>query len=69
MLQETVWALSNIQRPLRHVSAEVEPGGVLSKKGVPRNFSKFTGKHQCQSFFFNKVEGLFRIPPDDCIQS
>ena len=25
-------------------------------KGVLRNFAKFTGKHLCQSFFFNKVE-------------
>ena len=28
------------------------------KKGVLRNFTKFTGKHLCQSFFFNKVAGL-----------
>ena len=26
-------------------------------KGVLRNFAKFTGKHLCQSFFFNKVVG------------
>ena len=25
------------------------------KKGVPRNFAKFTGKYLCQSLFFNKV--------------
>ena len=25
------------------------------KKSVLRNFTKFTGKHLCQSFFFNKV--------------
>ena len=29
------------------------------KKGVLRNFAKFTGKHKCQSFFFNKVAGRF----------
>ena len=30
------------------------------KKGILRNFTKFTGKHLCQSFFFNKVaEFLF----------
>ena len=29
-----------------------------SKKGVLRNFSKFTGEHLCQSLFFNKVAGL-----------
>ena len=25
------------------------------KKGVLRNFTKLTGKHLCQSLFFNKV--------------
>ena len=28
------------------------------KKGILKNFSKFTGKHLCQSLFFNKVAGL-----------
>ena len=28
------------------------------KKGVARNFTKFTGKHLCASLFFNKVAGL-----------
>ena len=27
-------------------------------KGVLRNFTKFTGKHLCQSLFFNNVAGL-----------
>ena len=31
---------------------------VLCKKGVLRNFTKFTGKHLCQSLFLNKVAGL-----------
>ena len=31
---------------------------VFSKKGVLRYFAKFTGKHLCESFFFNKVAGL-----------
>ena len=31
---------------------------VFCKKGVVRNFAKFTGKHMCQSLFFNKVAGL-----------
>ena len=30
----------------------------VCKKGVLRNFIKFTGKHLCQSFFFNKFAGL-----------
>ena len=28
------------------------------KKGVLRHFTKFTGKHLCQSPFFNKVAGV-----------
>ena len=37
---------------------------VFCKNGVLTNFAKFTGKHLCQSFFFNKVAGLrpLRIP-------
>ena len=31
---------------------------VFCKRGVLRNFTKFTGKHLCQSLFFNKVAGL-----------
>ena len=30
---------------------------VFCKKGVLRNFAKFTGKHLYQSLFFNKVAG------------
>ena len=30
---------------------------VFCKKDVLRNFAKFTGKHLCQSVFFNKVAG------------
>ena len=28
------------------------------KKGVLKNFSKFTGKHMCQSPFFNRIACL-----------
>ena len=28
------------------------------KKGVRRNFAKFTEKHLCQGLFFDKVAGL-----------
>ena len=31
---------------------------VFCKKCVLRNFTKFTGKHPCQSLFFNKVADL-----------
>ena len=30
---------------------------VFCEKGVLRNFAKSTGKHLCQSLFFNKVAG------------
>ena len=30
---------------------------VFFEKVVLKNFAKFTRKHQCQSFFFNKVAG------------
>ena len=35
-----------------------QPPEVFRKKDVLRNFTIFIGKHLCQSFFFNKVEGL-----------
>ena len=31
---------------------------LFCKKCVLRNFAKFTGKHLCQSLFFNKIVGL-----------
>ena len=31
---------------------------VFCKKGVLKNFARFTGKHLCQCLFFNKVAGL-----------
>ena len=34
---------------------------VFCKKGVLKNFTKFTGKHLCQSLFFNKVAGLNKV--------
>ena len=37
---------------------EAATRGVLWKKGVLRNFTKFTGKHLFHSLFFNKVVGL-----------
>ena len=31
---------------------------VLCEKSILQNFTKFAGKHQCQSLFLNKVAGL-----------
>ena len=30
---------------------------MFCQKGILRNFTKFTGKHLCQSLLFNKVAG------------
>ena len=45
-------------RYLHNKSARSSRQDVFCKKGVLRNFTKFTGKHLCQSLFFNKVAGL-----------
>ena len=37
-----------------------QPPEMFYKKGALKNFTKFTGKHLCQSLFFNKVAGLRR---------
>ena len=38
--------------------SQKQPPEVLRKRGVLRNFAKFTGKHLCQRLFFNKVADL-----------
>ena len=70
-----VWALSNIQRPLHHVSAVLlevieAATGVVLQKNVFLEISQNSQEDTCAKVsFFNKVEGLFRTPPDDCFQS
>ena len=68
--QDTTWNLSRIFRLCyREVSFSKRvlsawlgstwaSSEVFCQKSVLRNFSKFTGKHMCQSLFFNKVEDL-----------
>ena len=46
-----------IELPFTHV-ATLLVKNMFFKKGVLTNFVKFTGKHLCQSLFFNKVAGL-----------
>ena len=46
---------SGNEKVAHHRSSRPE---VFRRKGVLRNFAKFTGKHLCQSLFFNKVAGL-----------
>ena len=51
----------NLTKMLKHfVSNTSSRPEVFCKKGVLSNFTKFTGKHLCQSLFFNKVAGLRR---------
>ena len=38
-----------------HVINQKQPSEVFCKKGVLRNFVKFTGKHLCQGLFFDKA--------------
>ena len=45
-------------RGFASVELQKQSPEVLYKKGVVKNFAKLTGKNQCQSLFFNKVEGL-----------
>ena len=40
------------------VNPKAHARGVLYKKTALKNFAKFTGKHLCQSLFFNKVVSL-----------
>ena len=56
--------LVNFSLELNPISASLltyhqkQPPGVFLRKGVLGNSAKFTGKHLCQSLFFNKVAGL-----------
>ena len=42
----------------KQTQLQKQPPEVLCKKRCSRNFAKFTGKHLCQSLFFNKIAGL-----------
>ena len=49
--------LGSLERGVGTVEAVSRRSSV--KKGALRNFPKVTGKHLCQSLFFNKVAGNF----------
>ena len=49
--------LSNLMTQINLLLLYKQPSEVFCKKGVIRNFAKFTGKHLCQSLFFNKFAG------------
>ena len=54
---QTRWENLAASNETRIISGSSLPE-VFCKKCVLRNFAKFTGKHLCQSLFFNKVAGL-----------
>ena len=47
----------NVFRVSRGILEAATRSALLKREGVLRYFAKFTGKHLCQSFFFNKVAG------------
>ena len=61
--QEVFKMIGSVWKPagsfVSHLKIAFDPESTLRiplkhcKKGVPRNFAKFTGKHLCQSLFFN----------------
>ena len=48
---------NSVGKTRKMISQSSRRSKVLCKNGVLRNFVKFTGKHLCQSLFFNKVAG------------
>ena len=40
------------------IQQQKQPPEVFCKKGILRNFAKFTGNHLCQSLYFNKIADL-----------
>ena len=55
------WLL--IIRSIESSNIQKQPPEVFCKKGVLRSFTKFTGKHLCQSPFFNIVAGVRPATP------
>ena len=47
--------ITDFQNIKIHAKCRSSPPEVFYKKGDLRNFTKFTGKHMCQSLSFNKV--------------
>ena len=43
------------------ITLQKQPPEAFCEKSVLWNFAKFTGKHLCQSLFFNKVKTLVQV--------
>ena len=55
---ELLQFISNPSHGSKHNLFTEQPLEVFCKKGVLKNFTKFTGKHLFQSLFFNKLAGV-----------
>ena len=53
-MKVSVFLIRIIQLYQKYISRSTRPD-IFCKKGVLRNFTKFTVKHLCLSLFFNKV--------------
>ena len=51
------------------IQIQKQPPEVFYKKGVLRNFAKFTGKSLCHNLFLNKVAGLRQGSLKNCSSS
>ena len=49
-----------VQQIINSVECRSRTPELLRKKGVLKDFAKFTGKHLCQSLFLNKVVTLLK---------
>ena len=57
-VETAVSVLSPAKDQLKLVKIRSSRQEISCKEGVLKNFTKFTGKHLCQCFFFNNVAGL-----------
>ena len=51
------WLIQQNDQKIKNLHFRSSRPEVFCEKRVLRNFSKFTGKHLCQSLFFNKAAG------------
>ena len=59
--RQTDYHVCDFQQNLFWANFRSSHRGCSVKKGVLRNFAKFTGKHLCQSLFSNKVAGALQL--------
>ena len=68
-----LWVMETQIVMFQYVKRQKQPPELFCKKSIIGNFTKFTGKHLCQSLFFNKAAGLrppfYRTPLGDCFWS